>query len=53
MSLTPGSLDELTWWIENLETSKGTIARRKPDLIIHTDASGQGWGAFGGRDKIG
>lgn len=39
--------EELLWWRDNLETWNGkALTTGDPDLIIETDASRKGWGAF-------
>ena len=41
------SKQELLWWVENLRLNNGRSLRQKePNLVIQTDASKSGWGAF-------
>ena len=44
---------DLDWWLSNLTDSFGLIQANEADLVIQTDASGLGWGAFDGVHKIG
>ena len=45
--LSPQAKEELVWWRENLEAWNGkALVSSAPDLIIETDASQRGWGAF-------
>ena len=37
---------ELNWWVENIECSVNNLHLPEVDLIIHTDASYKGWGAY-------
>ena len=38
---------ELLWWVGNLRLNNGRLLRQKePNLVIQTDASKPGWGAF-------
>lgn len=37
---------ELDWWEKNLPTAYNVISEKPPDLIIETDASLLGWGAY-------
>ena len=53
MHLTPASRSELTWWIQNVETSYKNIIVPSPDIMLTTDASTKGWGAVLGRNKTG
>ena len=45
MTLSRESIHEIQWWIWNLESQFSPMQRAKPDVEIHTDASGKGWGA--------
>ena len=40
--------DDLTWWVNNLDTTIRSITPKPIDKIIYTDASRQGWGAYDG-----
>ncbi len=45
--LDQGSRAELNWWIENLRTHNGKpVSMATPELIISSDSSSEGWGAF-------
>ena len=45
--LCPQAKEELVWWRDNLEAWNGkALVSGSPDLVIETDASRQGWGAF-------
>lgn len=47
VQLSPQALEELVWWRDNLDAWNGkSLISRSPDLIIETDASCRGWGAF-------
>ena len=46
VTLTEPCKEELTWWIEHLETWNGNaLISAAPDMILQTDASKSGWGA--------
>ena len=45
MSLSAGSLDDLNWWVFHLPSASKNISHSPPNIILHTDASGIGWGA--------
>ena len=45
MTLSSKSVGELQWWIANLKSQFSPIQRGNPEMEIHTDASGKGWGA--------
>ena len=52
VSLSPESLQELSWWIENIERKNGkSIRQQKSIVLIQTDASLQGWGAYHKNNK--
>ena len=47
ISLPPLALEELTWWRDNLEAWNGKgLVSGTPDMVIETDASRKGWGAY-------
>lgn len=46
MTLTPGCRQDLQWWIDNAALCTKTISHGNPSLVIHTDASQDGWGAY-------
>ena len=45
MSLSPDSLAELHWWVNNIGAANKKVYQASPDVILYTDASGAGWGA--------
>ncbi len=45
MSLSPDSLAELHWWVNNSGAANKKVYQASPDVILYTDASGAGWGA--------
>lgn len=45
MLLSEGGINELKWWIRNVETAYQTLTREEPQHQITTDASLTGWGA--------
>ncbi|CAB4027812.1 Hypothetical predicted protein [Paramuricea clavata] len=45
MSLSADSLEEIHWWVNNIQLSTRKIYHTTPDITIYTDASGTGWGA--------
>ena len=50
--LNSGSRSDLGWWVNNLAQINGRLfSARAPDVIIFSDASRSGWGAF--RDGVG
>ena len=47
ITLTPKCREELRWWLLHMETWNGkAIMSPGPDMIIQTDASLKGWGAY-------
>ncbi|KAJ8021950.1 hypothetical protein HOLleu_39297 [Holothuria leucospilota] len=40
------ALEELDWWKQNLSQAQKPILVPDPELVLQTDASLQGWGAF-------
>ena len=44
---------ELNWSVENIECSVNNLQLPEVDLIIHTDASYKGWGAYIGLTPTG
>ena len=46
MRLSEGAKEEIRWWLENTNESKAPIHTEDPTLIIRSDASLKGWGAF-------
>ena len=53
MALNKAAIDEIDWWLRNISDTHGEIIRTKPEVVIQTDASGKGWGAYDGINKIG
>ena len=53
MYLSNESRSELTWWVNNVDSSFKTIVQEDPDLTLTTDASTTGWGAVSGVQKTG
>ena len=45
MVLSPESLEELSWWITNVDSCVRTITREEPHCILETGASLTEWGA--------
>ena len=45
MSLSPSSLLEVQWCANNSNTAVKQITHSTPEVVLHTDASGVGWGA--------
>ena len=46
MTLSQDALEDLKWWISNVETSLKPVQVGKPDIVIQSDASTSGWGAY-------
>jgi len=47
VELDQSAREELHWWVQNLRLSNGKrILLQKPQLVISSDASMKGWGAF-------
>ena len=44
MSLSAESLEDLNWWVFHLPSASENIYHSPPNIILHTDASGIGWG---------
>ena len=51
MVLSPESLEELSWWVANVDSCVRKITREEPHSILETDASLTGWGAKRGEMK--
>ena len=45
MSLSDQAKADLNWWLTNLQYASAPIHRNKPDFLVETDASLNGWGA--------
>ena len=47
VTISPEARRDLQWWAENLSTWNGRAIRDpNPNMVIETDASKKGWGAF-------
>lgn len=46
MSLSQSVRQDLRWVLENLADSSAPVRCPKPDYVIHTDASSEGWGCY-------
>lgn len=44
MSLSPGAISDIWWWIESIETAFNQISHDSPKVTMTTDASKTGWG---------
>ena len=44
---------DLSWWINNVDSSFKKIVQPTPDMTLTTDASTKGWGAVYGEQKTG
>ena len=53
ITLTEGSLKEIEWWKDNIDTAFAPLQRDNPDTIIYTDACDTGWGAVHGDCRVG
>ena len=53
MALDQKSIDEVKWWIKNIENESRNIQRPPVSLTITTDASMSGWGAVFGSNTTG
>ena len=52
--LDQAAQEELLWWRNHLAPWNGrSLSRKKDDLLIKTDASNLGWGAFCNGIRIG
>ncbi len=45
MKLTPPSIKEVLWWMENVMEAYSPILRPNPSVVLKTDACLEGWGA--------
>ena len=41
----------ITWWVQNVERSFKLISHGKPDVVLFSDASLKGWGAYNETDQ--
>ena len=53
MTISNESRVDLQWWIENIDQAYNVIGCNSPDIVIDSDASGQGWGATDQCTQIG
>ena len=44
--LTDDNKSDIQWWLDNLETSYELINHGTPQIVLYTDSSLLGWGAF-------
>ena len=51
MILSPECLEELSWWVANVDSCVRKITCEEPHSILETDASLIGWGAKQGEMK--
>jgi len=45
MTLPSSAGAEIHWWLDNIRQAYKPVRQEAPALILHADASGQGWGA--------
>ena len=53
MSLSVNAIAELNWWSKNIDTSFNRIRVPSVDIVLHSDASLEGWGAVMGQISSG
>ena len=53
MSISQQGIQELTWWLDNLEGSYNVIQHPPIDIVLYSDASTTGWGAALGEQSTG
>ena len=53
MHLSDDAKNDLTWWINNVESSFNVVDHGKPNVIITSDASKTGWGCTCNGNKSG
>ena len=52
VTLTEEAKEKLNWWVQNFYPTQGkTLVSTSPQLVIASDASLRGWGAFCEREK--
>ena len=51
--LSENSLNELHWWVNNIQHSKDDIHKPPVDITVYTDASLTGWGIDDGKNPSG
>ena len=44
---------DIQWWMRNIQKSGKLITESRPDCVIYTDASNEGWGAHVGASSAG
>ena len=54
VTLPPGELQELNWWLAHADSCPRHILQPSPDITLQTDASLEGWGAtiVAGHDRV-
>ena len=45
MALSPRARQNITWWVQNIRRSGKDLRDSKPEVVLYTDASNNGWGA--------
>ena len=45
MTLSNTSIEDLKWWLSNIQKFPKPVHRNIPNIVLYTDASKQGWGA--------
>jgi len=53
MSISSQPREELTWWIDSIETTSNSINLGEVDITLTSDASKQGWSAATGDSSPG
>ena len=53
MKLSSEAIDDIQWWIDNIDSTFRKINREEPSVIMSTDASSEGWGAVLGEVSTG
>ncbi|CAB4014701.1 Transposon Tf2-6 poly [Paramuricea clavata] len=53
VSINNECVEDLHWWVDNIENAFKPVERPKADITIHTDASKMGWGAVVNKTAIG
>ena len=47
------ALNDIDWWLNNVDLCSRSIRRSEPNLILCSDASNEGWGAVVGDESTG
>lgn len=53
VTITAATKKELLWWTDNITRATKPINHPKPDIVIKSDASLKGWGAFYDNESTG